>query len=79
MLTSQQSIEVTDLNKFTEYCFWVIAMNENGMGSASEEVVTRTLSDVPSEPPQNVTVEPGSSTVSKKKHGSKGNILIHMS
>ncbi|EEB12791.1 Neogenin precursor, putative [Pediculus humanus corporis] len=62
MLTSQQSIEVTDLNKFTEYCFWVIAMNENGMGSASEEVVTRTLSDVPSEPPQNVTVEPGSST-----------------
>lgn len=41
-------------------------MNENGMGSASEEVVTRTLSDVPSEPPQNVTVEPGSSTVSKK-------------
>ncbi|KAK6631106.1 hypothetical protein RUM43_014202 [Polyplax serrata] len=62
VMTAGLSTEVSELNKFTEYCFWVIAVNENGLGSASEEVIVRTLSDVPSDPPQNVTVEAGSST-----------------
>lgn len=64
IMTSELTVEVSELNKFTEYCFWVIAINENGLGSASDEVIVRTLSDVPSDPPQNVTVEAGSSTVS---------------
>jgi hypothetical protein len=64
VVTSDLQYELLGLNKFTEYSVWVVAFNENGQGSSTEEVVYRTLSDVPSEPPQNVTLEASSSTVS---------------
>jgi hypothetical protein len=54
------------LKKYTEYIVWVVAYNYNGAGANSEEVTVRTLSDVPSEPPTNVTLEAASSTVSNK-------------
>lgn len=55
---------VTGLKKFTEYIVWVVAYNHNGAGHNSEEITVKTLSDIPSEPPTNVTVEASSSTVS---------------
>lgn len=64
--TSKTFYELNGLKKFTEYCIWVTALNSNGPGSPSEEVTVRTLSDIPSEPPMNVTVEPASSTVRKE-------------
>lgn len=64
MVTSDLEYELVGLNKFMEYSVWVVAVNQNGPGSSTEEVVCRTLSDVPSEPPQNVTLEASSSTVS---------------
>lgn len=63
IMTSELAYELTGLKKFTEYIVWVIAHNANGPGSASEEVSIKTLSDIPSEAPQNVSVEAGSSTV----------------
>uniref|UniRef100_UPI00358F32F7 neogenin-like isoform X2 n=1 Tax=Myxine glutinosa TaxID=7769 RepID=UPI00358F32F7 len=45
------------LKKFTQYGFWVVAYNTNGPGTSSVEVDVRTLSDVPSAPPQGVVVE----------------------
>ncbi|XP_068083914.1 neogenin [Anabrus simplex] len=60
--TSDLQYELTDLNKFTEYSIWVVAFNQNGPGASTEEITARTLSDVPSEPPQNVTLEASSST-----------------
>lgn len=68
MVTSELQYELVDLNKFTEYSVWVVAFNQNGPGSSTEEVVCRTLSDVPSEPPQNVTLEASSSTVSDRSN-----------
>ncbi|XP_069703629.1 neogenin isoform X2 [Periplaneta americana] len=62
VVTSDQQYELTGLAKFTEYSVWVVAFNQNGAGSSTEEVVARTLSDVPSEAPQNVTLEASSST-----------------
>jgi len=64
VVTSELQYELVNLNKFTEYSVWVVAFNQNGPGSSTEEVMCRTLSDVPSEPPQNVTLEASSSTVS---------------
>ena len=52
----------TELREFVEYTFWVSAFNANGEGAFSEEVTARTHSDLPSDPPQNVTLEPDSST-----------------
>lgn len=63
VVTSDLQFELMGLNKFTEYSVWVVAFNQNGPGSSTEEVVCRTLSDVPSDPPQNVTLEASSSTV----------------
>ena len=48
---------LTDLREYTEYTFWVSAFNENGEGGHSSEVTCRTYSDVPADPPQNVTIE----------------------
>ncbi|PNF15008.1 hypothetical protein B7P43_G18453, partial [Cryptotermes secundus] len=62
VVTSDLEYELVGLNKFMEYSVWVVAVNQNGPGSSTEEVVCRTLSDVPSEPPQNVTLEASSST-----------------
>ena len=62
--TADTFYTVSGLKKFTEYIVWVVAHNINGAGANSEEMTVRTLSDVPSEPPTNVTLEAGSSTVS---------------
>ncbi|KAJ9593720.1 hypothetical protein L9F63_014731, partial [Diploptera punctata] len=62
VVTTDHKYELTGLNKFTEYSVWLVAFNQNGPGSSTEEVLARTLSDVPSEPPQNVTLEASSST-----------------
>ncbi|CAG5867129.1 unnamed protein product [Menidia menidia] len=60
----EQSVEVTGLNykmdglnKFTEYKVRVLAINRYGPGTASETISVTTLSDIPSTPPQNITLE----------------------
>lgn len=51
-----------NLKKYTEYNIWITAMNQNSTGISSEETLVRTFSDAPSDIPQNVTLEPASST-----------------
>uniref|UniRef100_A0AAQ5YN48 DCC netrin 1 receptor n=1 Tax=Amphiprion ocellaris TaxID=80972 RepID=A0AAQ5YN48_AMPOC len=60
----EQSVEVNGLNykmeglnKFTEYTVRVLAINRYGPGTASEPLSVTTQSDVPSAPPQNITLE----------------------
>lgn len=53
---------VTGLLKFNKYVFRVIAFNKNGPGASSDEMTCQTYSDVPSLPPQNVSVEAVSSS-----------------
>ncbi|XP_047228250.1 netrin receptor DCC [Girardinichthys multiradiatus] len=60
----EQSVEVSGLNykmdglnRFTEYTVRVLAINRYGPGTASESVSVTTQSDVPSAPPQNITLE----------------------
>uniref|UniRef100_A0A3B3SLI3 Neogenin 1 n=1 Tax=Paramormyrops kingsleyae TaxID=1676925 RepID=A0A3B3SLI3_9TELE len=48
---------VTGLKKFTEYSIRVVAYNRHGPGVSTEDVVVQTPSDVPSAPPQNLTLE----------------------
>ncbi|XP_077354223.1 netrin receptor DCC isoform X3 [Festucalex cinctus] len=45
------------LNKFTQYTVSVLAINRFGPGTASENIIVTTQSDVPSAPPQNITLE----------------------
>ncbi|XP_057675861.1 netrin receptor DCC isoform X5 [Corythoichthys intestinalis] len=45
------------LNKFTKYTVRVVAINRFGPGTASENIIVTTQSDVPSAPPQNITLE----------------------
>ncbi|XP_044049401.1 neogenin 1a isoform X6 [Siniperca chuatsi] len=52
-----QSYTMTGLRKNTEYSFRVVANNKHGPGVSTEDIVVRTLSDVPSAPPQNLTLE----------------------
>ncbi|XP_073725123.1 neogenin isoform X2 [Misgurnus anguillicaudatus] len=56
------SYTMTGLKKFTEYSFRVVAFNKHGPGVSTEDVTVRTLSDVPSAPPQNLTLEVLNST-----------------
>uniref|UniRef100_A0AAQ4PJ64 DCC netrin 1 receptor n=1 Tax=Gasterosteus aculeatus aculeatus TaxID=481459 RepID=A0AAQ4PJ64_GASAC len=60
----EQSVEVNGLNykmeglnKFTEYTVRVSAINRYGPGPAPETASVTTQSDVPSAPPQNITLE----------------------
>nr|XP_020493326.1 neogenin isoform X6 [Labrus bergylta] len=52
-----QSYTMTGLKKNTEYSLRVVANNKHGPGVSTDDVVVRTLSDVPSSSPQNLTVE----------------------
>ncbi|XP_067436480.1 neogenin 1a isoform X2 [Thunnus thynnus] len=52
-----QSYTMTGLKKNTEYSFRVVANNKHGPGVSTEDITVRTLSDVPSGPPQNFTLE----------------------
>ncbi|XP_030630781.1 neogenin [Chanos chanos] len=51
------SYTMTGLKKFTVYSFRVVAYNKHGPGVSTEDITVRTLSDVPSAPPQNLTLE----------------------
>ncbi|XP_046404271.1 neogenin isoform X2 [Ischnura elegans] len=62
VLTSEHKYELRNLKKYWVYIIWVAAVSPEGPGAASEEAKARTLSDLPSEAPQNVTVETASST-----------------
>lgn len=55
------SYDFHDLDKFATYSFRVEGHNRNGAGMSSDPVRVRTLSDVPSGPPLNVTAEPATS------------------
>uniref|UniRef100_A0A8C5N5K4 Neogenin 1b n=1 Tax=Gouania willdenowi TaxID=441366 RepID=A0A8C5N5K4_GOUWI len=52
-----RSHTMTGLKKNTEYSFRVVANNKHGSGVSTEDVTVRTFSDVPSAPPQNLTLE----------------------
>lgn len=62
--TTDLSYTLENLNMFQEYNIWVVGHNENGAGTTSDEVTVRTYSDVPTKPPENITLEAASSTVS---------------
>ncbi|XP_051155099.1 neogenin isoform X3 [Leptopilina boulardi] len=54
--------ELINLVPYTEYTIWIQAVNENGPGASSNEIVIRTYSSQPTKPPHNVTLEAASST-----------------
>ncbi|KAL3287322.1 hypothetical protein HHI36_001797 [Cryptolaemus montrouzieri] len=61
--TVETNCSFNNLEIFTEYSIWVVAVNQNGPGAATEEKLVRTLGAAPSEPPFNITVEAGSTTL----------------
>ncbi|XP_045069819.1 netrin receptor DCC-like [Coregonus clupeaformis] len=52
-----QSYKMEGLKKFTEYSLRVLALNRYGPGVTTEDRSVTTLSDVPSAPPQNISLE----------------------
>ncbi|XP_015219478.2 netrin receptor DCC isoform X2 [Lepisosteus oculatus] len=54
---SGKSFKLEGLKKFTEYTIRILAYNLYGPGTATEDLTVATLSDVPSAPPQNITLE----------------------
>ncbi|KAG8440231.1 hypothetical protein GDO86_006130 [Hymenochirus boettgeri] len=55
------SYTVSGLKKYIEYSFRIVAFNKHGAGVSTQDVIVRTQSDVPSAPPQNLTLEVRSS------------------
>uniref|UniRef100_A0A336LNC3 CSON008464 protein n=1 Tax=Culicoides sonorensis TaxID=179676 RepID=A0A336LNC3_CULSO len=53
---------ISELRPYTEYAISVVPWNQNGMGDSSNELVVRTYSSTPSEPPSNVSLETTGST-----------------
>uniref|UniRef100_A0A6Q2X2P0 Neogenin n=1 Tax=Esox lucius TaxID=8010 RepID=A0A6Q2X2P0_ESOLU len=51
------SYNMMNLRKFTDYSIRVVAFNKHGPGVSTGDVSVTTLSDVPSAPPQNLTLE----------------------
>ena len=62
-VTSHTNHLIHGLKPYTEYSVWVVAFNDNGPGTSTEEATAKTWSDLPSEAPQNVVAEPASSAV----------------
>ncbi|XP_012064282.1 PREDICTED: neogenin [Atta cephalotes] len=60
--TTSTTYELVDLVPYTEYSIRVQAVNENGPGAFSKDIVIRTYSAQPTQPPHNVTLEAASST-----------------
>ena len=60
--TEKTQYHVTELREFTEYTFWLSAFNVNGEGALSEEITCMTFSDLPADPPQNISLEASSSS-----------------
>ncbi|XP_016397843.1 netrin receptor DCC-like, partial [Sinocyclocheilus rhinocerous] len=52
-----QSYRMEGLKKFTEYSLQVLAVNRHGPGLSDIDTLITTLSDVPSAPPQNISLE----------------------
>ncbi|KAL1007687.1 hypothetical protein UPYG_G00090230 [Umbra pygmaea] len=52
-----QSYTMMGLKKFTDYSIRLVAFNKHGPGVSTADVFVSTLGDVPSAPPQNVTLE----------------------
>ncbi|XP_025990804.2 neogenin isoform X6 [Solenopsis invicta] len=60
--TTSTTYELVDLVPYTEYSIRVQAVNENGPGAFSKDIMIRTHSAQPTQPPHNVTLEAASST-----------------
>ncbi|XP_035727306.1 neogenin-like isoform X5 [Vespa mandarinia] len=60
--TTSTTYELVDLVPYTEYSIRVQAVNENGPGAYTRDVLVRTHSAQPTQPPHNVTLEAASST-----------------
>ncbi|UYV70833.1 hypothetical protein LAZ67_8000776 [Cordylochernes scorpioides] len=56
--SAQETVALSLLRRYTRYSVLVQAYNAMGAGPRSDEVVVRTLEDVPSEPPQQVQCAP---------------------
>jgi hypothetical protein len=65
--TTSNEFMLTQLRAYCEYTISVVAFNQNGMGNPSKEILVKTFSNTPSEPPSNISVEATSSTVSTDK------------
>ena len=64
--TTSNEFMLTQLRAYCEYTISVVAFNQNGMGNPSQEMLLKTFSNTPSDPPSNISVEASSSTVSEK-------------
>nr|XP_050846238.1 neogenin isoform X6 [Vespula vulgaris] len=60
--TTSTTYELVDLVPYTEYSIRVQAVNENGPGAYTRDILVRTHSAQPTQPPHNVTLEAASST-----------------
>lgn len=60
--TTSTEITINELRPYTEYTLYVVPWNQMGMGDPSHEIVVKTHSSTPTEPPSNVTLEATSST-----------------